>query len=87
MGTDFRGAPKYHRPTGGTDRRELVMAWPIKDNPAGCWKAEKPESCIDCYYSHVEGSTWHGSDECWNSECLVLDVDRLTPGERSMLHL
>ena len=63
------------------------MAWPIKDNPAGCWKSEKPSSCISCYYSHVEDGSWTGSDRCWNSQCLVLDVDRLSAGERSMLNL
>lgn len=65
------------------------MAWPIKSNPDGCVNPERMgnKSCIECYYSQVESNTWCGSKSCWNAQCLVLDVDRLTDSQRKDLHL
>lgn len=49
----------------------------ILGNPEGCWKpeGEKPADCIACYYGKCEGSTWRGSQKCWESPCLVPDMD------------
>lgn len=65
------------------------MAWPIKSKLEGCVNPKRKgnKTCIECYYSQVEDNTWRGPQDCYNAQCLVLDVDRLTDSQRKDLHL
>lgn len=65
------------------------MAYPIKDVPENCvfpaFRGQR--SCRECYYSQVHEGTWTGGNDCWNAECLTLDVDRLSDSEKAQLNL
>lgn len=56
------------------------MIW-IVDNPEGCVNpsVRGDRTCVDCYYSHVKGGQWTGSQRCWDAECLRMDPDRTDP--------
>ena len=54
------------------------MAYPLKSNPDGCCNPtlRGDRTCMECYWSQVKHAQWHGSQRCFNSNCLVLDEDR-----------
>ena len=65
------------------------MAYPIKSNPDGCvcQDVRGNRTCVECYYSHCENGTWHGSQDCWDSQCIVLDVNRLSDAQKEQFGL
>ena len=65
------------------------MAYPIKDRPEGCCNPDirGDRSCWDCYHSFIKNGTWYGTDECWFSECLEVDFDRLSDDQKALLHI
>ena len=65
------------------------MAYPIKDNLNGCVcpSIRGDRTCWECYYSFVKNGQWQGPKACWDSECLVLDTDRLSEYDKKQFNL
>lgn len=55
------------------------MAYPIKGNPEGC--PFGVQDCVSCYWSKVKDGQWKGGQDCWNSNCIVLDKERWKKGK------
>lgn len=34
-------------------------------------------SCVECYFSQVEGNTWVGSQGCWRTACIASDLNSM----------
>jgi len=45
----------------------------LNDRPDGCVSPDKRgnRTCVECYYAQVKDGQWHGSERCWNAQCLV----------------
>jgi len=65
------------------------MAWPIKEKPESCVNADLrgDKNCVKCYGDQCVGGTWTGSQSCWEAGCIQLDIDRLSPGQKSLLNI